>query len=317
METLLLQILYTFIAIIGANIYGMMAAGIVYVTMARVVGRIGPPLYQPFLDWGRSMAVRTSISHGPMFYFGPVIRATGGIGILVLMPIIYDWGPGSNFSFSGDLILILYLMFFGSLGMALGAATGGQPNSPIGASRGLAQMVSFELPFNFAIVALIASSNSFSVVDIVAAQQGGIMNWNVFQQPLATLAALIAMLGMNMYSPFNIVGAYNEIPIGPRTEYQGGYLSTLRLGASVFVIAKMILFINLFFGGTTVPHPDGWNAILVGLAIGEMAAKVLAVYMISIFVGAVFPRFRTDQSIDFFLRWPSLIGVAAVLVVMI
>ncbi len=309
METLLLKILYTFISVVGANIYGLMAAGIVYVTMARIQGRIGPPLYQPMLDWGRSMTVRSAISHGPMFYFGPVLRAVGGVGIMVLIPVVYGWEPGSNFSFAGDLLLILYFMFFGSLGMALGAATGGHPHSPIGASRGLAQMVAYELPFNFAIVALVAATGSFSVTDIVAAQQGGIMHWNMFQQPLATLAAIIAMLGMNMYAPFNIVGAPNEIPVGPRTEYQGGYLSTLRLGASVFTIAKMILFVNLFFGGTTTD--------VIPLAILEMAGKVLALYMVSVFVGAVFPRFRVDQSVAFFLRWPALIGVAAVLYAMV
>ena len=305
MTDTLLQFVYTLIGVILASAYGLTAAGIVAVVLARVQGRVGPPVYQPFLNLGRATFVRTAISHGPMFYFGPIIRATGGIGVFVFIPVIYGWGPGMNFSNSGDLLLVMYFIFFGSLGMALGASNGGQPNSPIGISRGLAQMAAFELPFNLAVVAIVAHAGTFQINDIVAAQQGSILNWNVFQHPFATLAAIIAMLGMNMYPPFNIVGAPNEIPVGPRTEYHGGFISTLQIGVSTFVIAKTILYVNLFFGGT----PAGLHPLL---AVLLMAAKVLAVYLISVFVGAVFPRFRADQSIAFFIRWPALLGVVSI-----
>lgn len=34
--------------------------------------------------------------------------------------------------------------------------------------------------------------------------------------------------------------------------------------------------------------------------------------MVAVIVGAAFPRFRVDQSIRFFLRYPTLIGIVAI-----
>ena len=55
-----------------------------------------------------------------MYYLGPVFRLTGGIGLLLFVPSIFGSSMFSNLSFAGDLILALYFIFFGSLGMALG-----------------------------------------------------------------------------------------------------------------------------------------------------------------------------------------------------
>jgi NADH-quinone oxidoreductase subunit H len=148
-------------------------------------------------------------------------------------------------------------------------------------------------------VALVASVGSFNVTDIVAAQQGGWTHWFMFSNPFATAAAFIALLGMNMYAPFNIVGAPTEIPVGPPTEYQNTYLSLMMIGRSSFAIAKMVLYMDLFLGGAN--------------SVAEAILKVFVIYFWSVFVGAVFPRFRTDQSVAFFLRWPTVLGVAGVL----
>jgi NADH-quinone oxidoreductase subunit H len=56
---------------------------------------------------------------------------------------------------------------------------------------------------------------------------------------------------------------------------------------------------DLFFGGAT-------NLLV-------LMVKTWAIYMVPVFVGAAFPRYRIDQSIRFFLRVPTLIGIAAVI----
>ncbi|HOX18198.1 MAG TPA: NADH-quinone oxidoreductase subunit H, partial [Spirochaetales bacterium] len=62
--------------------------------------------------------------------------------------------------------------------------------------------------------------------------------------------------------------------------------------------AKLVLYMNLFFGGAT--------------NVPVMVVKTFLIYFINIFVGQAFPRFRVDQSIRFFLGVPTLIGIAAV-----
>ncbi|RLB51248.1 MAG: hypothetical protein DRI90_23090 [Deltaproteobacteria bacterium] len=103
---------------------------------------------------------------------------------------------------------------------------------------------------------------------------------------------------MNMYPPFNIVGAPQEIPGGPAVEFNAAFLSLVVSGRAIFAIAKVVLFMNLFMGGAT--------------SLLEVFIKTFIIYMWSIFVGAVFPRFRPDQSVRFFLGWPAAFGVLAV-----
>jgi NADH-quinone oxidoreductase subunit H len=182
-----------------------------------------------------------------MFFMGPIFRIVGGIGTYLFIPAIYGSPIFSNFSFSGDLLLVMYFIFFGQLGMALGAGEGGHPYSPLGISRGLAQMSAFEVPFSLAIIAIALQYHTLSITEIVAAQQGGILHWTVFTNPLATIAALIAFLGMNMYAPFSVVIAPQEIPIGPPTEYHSMFLGLLQTNRAIFASAKLILYMNLFF----------------------------------------------------------------------
>lgn len=294
-QGLLISILYAAVSLFVAVNYGLILIGTVARIYARVQGRIGIRIFQPYIDIVKNNAKRTSISHGVMYYLGPVFRLAGGVGTYLFIPVIYGSVVFSNFSFSGDLILVLYFIFFGQLGMALGAGEGGHPYSPIGVSRGLAQMTAFEVPFTLAVIALAVQHNTLSITEIVAAQQGGILSWNLFTNPFATVAAIIAFLGMTGHNPFSVVLAPQEIPIGPPTEYNSNYLGLLQTNRSIFNAAKLVLYMNLFFGGAT-------NLPL-------MVIKTFLIYLINVVVGAGFPRFRVDQSIRFFLFVPTILGL--------
>lgn len=295
MQEWLIKIGYFVLTLVISGAYGLLLGAFIARTIAKVQGRIGMPYSQPFINISKNLGKRTAISHGVMFYLGPVFRIAGGIGTLAFIPVVYGSAIFSNFTMAGDLFLVIYFMFFGQLGMALGAGESGHPYSAIGVARGLAQMTAYELPFALALVALVVQYDTLSITEIVAAQQGGVMHWTLFTNPLATTAAMIAFLGMTGYSPFDIHLAPNEIPIGPPTEYHSAYLSFLALNRAIFGAAKLVLFMNLFFGGAT--------------SLPEMVVKTWAIYMVAIFVGVAFPRLRVDQSIRFFLKYPTLIGI--------
>ncbi len=117
--------------------YGLLMTALVQKIGARVGRRHGIPIWQNYIDLLKNYGLRTSITHGVMFYLGPVFRLSGGVGLLLFVPSIYGSEMFSNFSFAGDLILALYFVFFGTLGMALGAAESGHPYAAIGITRGL------------------------------------------------------------------------------------------------------------------------------------------------------------------------------------
>ncbi len=279
--------------------YGLLMGAFIERIIAKAQGRIGIPYKQPFINVLKNFFKRTAISHGIMFYLGPVFRIAGGIGTLAFVPVIYGSEMFANFSMAGDLFLVIYFMFFGQLGMALGAGESGHPYSAIGVARGLSQMTAYEVPFALAVIAIVLQYDTLSITEIVAAQQGGWQHWTVVTNWVATLAAMLAFLGMMGYSPFDIFLAPQEIPIGPPTEFHSAYLGLMQLNRALFGATKLILFMNLFFGGAT-----GWP---------ELMLKTWLIYMVAIVVGVAFPRYRVDQGIRFFFRIPTLIGIMAII----
>ena len=158
-----------------------------------------------------------------------------------------------------------------------------------------------ELPLALAVFAISLQYQTLNITDIVAAQQGSLFNWTLFTNPLATVAAMFSFVGTMMRSPFDVVLAPQEIPIGPPTEYHSSYLALMQTNRNLFPIAKTVIYMNLFFGGAT-----SW---------AEFAVKVFAIYMVSVLIGVVHPRFRVEQSIRFFLKWGLPVGVLAIMVV--
>ncbi|VFM94861.1 MAG: Membrane bound protein complex subunit mbxM [Candidatus Kentron sp. G] len=297
-----IQIPYSLLTLFIIVNFGLVANALFAKIAARVGRRYGIPIYQNYIDLIKNYGLRSSITHGTMYYLAPVFRLTGGVGLILFVPTIFGSEMFSNLSFSGDLILALYFVFFGSLGMALGAAeSGGHPHAAIGITRGLSQVTTAELPFALAVFAVTMQYQTLSITEIVAAQQGGVLNWTLFTNPFAVAAAMLSFLGSMMRSPFDVVLAPQEIPIGPPTEYHSSYLALLQTNRVIFPIAKVIIYMNLFFGGAS-----SWL---------ELFIKVFFIYMFSVLVGVVFPRFRVEQSIRWFLIWAMPLGVIAIVLV--
>ncbi len=298
MDSIWFKLLGVVVSFIVAFIVGMTYMGLSRKITARVQNRKGPPFYQNFIDAMKLGSKTTAIHHGVMQHFGPAFLMVSSVMSLMIIPVLNNGMWFSNLNFHGDLIFLLYIMVFGPLGMALGAGQTGNPNSAIGVTRGLSQMVGFEIPWVMALVALMIQFHTTSIVDLMNIQvESG--TWLMFSSPFAFVAAVLAMLGMFRYSPFDIVGAPTELASGPMSENGGKYLFTMMSSASVFAFAKLTLYVDLFLGGAS-------NLI-------ELLIKTFVIYMIPVLYGVVSPRYRTEQSIRYFWGWPTFFGLLAIL----
>ena len=298
MEGIGFKILGALLTTVLAFVVGMIYGGLNRKITARTQNRVGPPIYQNIIDLVKLQGKRTNIAHGFMGHIAPVMAIIASLTVLMFIPVLHDGLWFRNLTFKGDLIFLLYMMVFGSLGMALGAGQSGNPNSAIGVSRGLSQMVGYEIPFVLALVALMTQYKTTSIQDIMAIQdQSGV--WMMFANPFAFIAALLASLGMFRYSPFDIVGAPAELASGPVSEFGGKYLGTMMSGGSIFAFIKLTLYVDLFMGGA--------------YSIPELLIKTFALYMIPVFYGWVNPRYRTEQAIQYFWKWPTAIGIIGVI----
>ncbi len=310
MEGIGIKIFGAFLTAILAFTVGMFYGGLRRKITARVQNRVGPPVYQNFLDLMKLQGKQTNIAHGFMGHMAPMWIIIAAMTVLMFIPVLHNGLWFDNLTFKGDLIFILYMMVFGSLGMALGAGQSGNPNSAIGVTRGLSLMVGYEIPFVLSLVSIMIQFHTTSIQDLMAYQyETG--RWIILENPFAFLAALLSSLGMFRYSPFDIVGAPAELASGPVSEFGGKYLGTMMTGGSVFAFIKLVLIVDLFLGGAGNTQLVGFTGTLIGL--GELLLKTFLLYMIPVFVGLVSPRFRTEQAIRFFWKWPTFFGILAVI----
>ena len=298
MESVLYNIMGAIVTIIVAFVVGLTYMGLSRKITARIHNRKGPPFYQNFIDAMKLYSKTTAINHGIMQQMGPAFLMVSSIMTLMIVPVLTGNQWFSNLNFEGDLIFLLYIMVFGPLGMALGAGQTGNPNSAIGVTRGLSQMVGFEIPWVMAIVALMIQYDTTSITGLmeVQAETG---TWLIWTSPFAFIAAVLAMLGMFRYSPFDIVGAPTELASGPVAENGGKYLFTMMSSSSIFAFAKLTLYVDLFLGGA-----DNLIMLLI---------KTFAIYLIPMLYGTVSPRYRTEQAVRYFWGWPTLFGFLAII----
>jgi len=280
-----------------AFIIGIFFLGLSRKIMARIHWRYGPPLIQPVIDVIK-LFCQSSVSHGKMFSLGVILSLAGSIVVVLFLP----FGGICPLANSGGLLVILYVMLFAPLGIALSGGEGANPNISIGISRKLILNLGYEVPFLFIVLAIMTHYRTISIVEVVKAQQG--LHWAIFSLPLslsgiAYFLILPAILGVR---PFDIAQAPQEIASGPMVEYGGKYLALATIEHAFSLFISLALFVNLFLGGG--------NVVISFI-------KMLAVFVVGLFINAVFPRFRIEQAIRYLWKWPTLLAFLGLIVTLI
>jgi NADH-quinone oxidoreductase subunit H len=172
--------------------------------------------------------------------------------------------------------------------------------SLIGALRGAAQLIAYELPIVLAAAAVVMQAGTLSMVGIVEAQE---RFWFVLTQPIGFGIFIIAALAELNRPPFDMPIAESEIIFGHMTEYTGLKFAFFLLAEYGGIVALSAVAATLFLGGYQglpfaefVPPPI-W-----------MAAKIGALSFFVIWLRATYPRLREDQLQR--MSWLALIPLA-------
>lgn len=281
-----------------ALIIGVFFLGLSKKIMARIHWRYGPPIIQPVIDMIR-MFSQKSVSHGSLFELGIVLSLAGSIVVLLFIP----FGGMHPLSGSGGLLVILYLMLLGPLGIALSAGEGANPNISIGISRKFLLMLGYEVPLLLILLAVMTHYQTISIVRIVEMQQES--GRALFSIPtvisgIAYILILPAILGVR---PFEIIQAPQEISSGPMVEYGGPYLALATIQHAFNLVIGISLFVDLFLGGAGNPL--------------TFLLKMLVVFVLALFVNAALPRMRVEQAVKYLWTWPTVIALIGLIVVML
>jgi len=278
--------------LILAYFFGFLYYGLYRNISARVHGRFGPSIAQSFYDSIKLFTKDNTTNFGWMFYAGIIFMATGAIMTVLFIPYLNNSKYLVGFSQYGNLIVILYLMVLGPLGNAMGIGSNGNPFGAMGITRGLTRLIGLELPFYIAVIGLMIANQTADISTIMTNQS---QTWNIFAHPLLFIGAFISFLGFMGKSPFDVVGAPQEVYSGPASEFSGKFFGLALSQSAIFSFAKLLLMVDLFLGGAS-------NLL-------DLVIKTFILFIVAVFVGNVYARFTTVQSVEFLVRVPSLIAL--------
>lgn len=275
-------------------------------------------LLQPLAD-GVKMFMKEEIipmsANKILFILGPSIAMTTAL----LTGVVIPWGGtlhigGREFSMQiADLnIGILYvfaMVSIGVYGIMIGGWASNNKYALYGSIRAASQMISYELAMGMSIVALVVTTGSLSLHEIVQQQQG--MHWNIFYQPLGFLIFLTCAFAETNRAPFDLPECETELIGGYHTEYSSMKLGFYLFAEYINMFISAAVIATLYFGGYNMPFINelglSQNAItLLGSAFFFM--KILFMIFLFMWIRWTLPRFRYDQLMN--LGWKGLIPLA-------
>jgi NADH-quinone oxidoreductase subunit H len=179
----------------------------------------------------------------PVFILAPAI-----IMITVLMSFaVLPVAPGIIVS---DLnIALLFFLAMSSLGVysiVLAGWASDNKYSLLGGLRAAAQMLSYEVFMGLSLMGVVLLAGSFSLVDIVHAQQ---RVWFIVPQFLGFVLFLIAGLAETRRLPFDLPEAESELVAGFHSEYSGMKFGMFFVGEYLGITLISAMITILFFGG--------------------------------------------------------------------
>ena len=195
------------------------------------------------------------------------------------------------------LLFFLAMSSLGAYSVVLAGWASNNKFSLLGAMRGSAQMISYEVFMGLSLMGVVMLTGSFSMKDIVLAQQG---RWFVIPQFLGFIIFFIAGVAEAHRLPFDIPEAESELVAGYHSEYSGMKFGMFFVGEYLGITLISALITTLFFGGWLGFHflpPVIWFLI-----------KMFTFILVFILLRASLPRLRYDQLMS--LGWKILLPLS-------
>ena len=223
--------------------------------------------------------------------------------VLAIAPALAVWAvvPLADGLYITNLdVSLLYVLAIGSIGVYGIILAGWASNSKyplLGALRSASLLVSYEIVIGFAVVTVVMIAGSVNLNTIVAAQQGGIVNWYWIPLFPMMIVFFISALVETNRAPFDVVEGESEIVGGTHVEYSGMTFAIFFLAEYANMILMAVLAVLMFFGGWHSPFEgtflNDFFAWVPGLI--WLLAKSVFFMFLYLWVRATFPRFRYDQ----------------------
>jgi formate hydrogenlyase subunit 4 len=243
-----------------APIIGGLVSGIDRKLTARMQGRVGPPIFQPFYDVGKLLEKENLV-------------VTSSQNFYILSYIVFIVVSGALFFAGGDLLLVIFAFTLAHIFLVLGAYASNSPYSFVGAERELIQIIAYEPMIILSAVGMYMVTKSFFVNEIAASELPLIL-----YLPGVFIGFLMVFTIKLRKSPFDLSTshhAHQELVKGVTTEFTGPNLARIEIAhwyENVFLLG----FVYLFFA---------FNPVIAIVAI-------IVAYLLEILIDNTFSRVK-------------------------
>jgi NADH-quinone oxidoreductase subunit H len=228
-----------------------------------------------------------------VFFLAPAIMVAA-----VVMPFaVVVFSPGVAVAdLNVGLLFFLAMSSLAVYGVALGGWASNSKYPLLGSLRAVGQMVSYEVFMGLSLMGVVVLAGSFSLGEIVKAQQG---MWFCIPQLPGLIIFLIAGTAESRRIPFDLPEAEAELVAGFHTEYSGFKFAFFYIGEYIGLTLLATFVVVLFLGGWLGPWlpPIVWFLLKLAVVIGFL-----------ILVRAALPRPRYDQLMRF--GWTIMLPLA-------
>ncbi|MGQ9552932.1 MAG: NADH-quinone oxidoreductase subunit NuoH [Anaerolineae bacterium] len=227
---------------------------------------------------------------------------------LILIPalLVIAVIPFGRGAVAADLdVGILYVVAMGSVTvLAVLTASWSSANkySLVSAFRAVAQLVSYEVPMAFALLAVVLVSGGLSTVRIVEAQVVPF----ALTMPVAAVTYFLCALAEANRSPFDLLEGESELVAGFNLEYSGMKFAMVYIAEYLHIFLIGALTTTLFLGGYRGPILPGWLWFF---------AKSLFIVFVVLWIRTTWPRMRIDHLLNFAWKFLVPLGMVNLLLV--
>jgi NADH-quinone oxidoreductase subunit H len=286
--------------------------------------RIGPNragpfgILQPLADGGKMFMKEEIIPSKAdtfLFILGPCIAMMTACMTGVVIP----WGntlliDGKEYmmqitDINVGILFAFAVVSIGVYGIMIGGWASNNKYSLLGAIRASSQMISYELAMGFSIIALVMTTGSLSLRDIVVQQNG--FHWNALYQPLGCLLFIICAFAETNRAPFDLPECETELVGGYHTEYSSMKLGFYLFAEYINMFISAAIISALYFGGFNFPFLENLDLshnVLTLVGTGIFFIKIICFIFFFMWVRWTLPRFRYDQLMH--LGWCVLLPLS-------
>jgi formate hydrogenlyase subunit 4 len=243
--------------------------GVIGKTKALFAGRIGPPLLQPYYDLIKLFRKGSVFSTTTTWVFraGPVVGLVTAAIAVLLIPLANATAP---ISFTGDLILLAYLLGLGRFFTASAALDTGSAFEGMGAAREVSFACLAEPALFLGLLVLAKLSGSLQLAGMLGSSLGS--HWPTAGASLALvlLSWFIVLLAENSRIPFDDPNTHLELTMIHEVmvlDHSGPAFGMILYGAAIKLFVFGALVVRLAFPWTTGSSWLDWPIFVGGMLV--------------------------------------------------